>query len=124
MNVMQSNHSTWNDEACPLVIPDGMTWVLTKILDGDKRISEGTYTRPANPSHVRPCPFCSEALILPCILENGREYDASVYVDHERDEELRVNLWQPHACPYSVRYREFLDSPSEPEFRWEEEERQ
>jgi len=110
----QDSSTPWVDpwiDATPLPIPDGLTWLLTKILDG-RNCDAISFTRPVNAEHVCRCDFC-DALILPCVLVNGREYDAVVFVDVARDKEWCVDIYQPHRCEYSQRYQEFLVSETE-----------
>jgi hypothetical protein len=103
-------HTTWPDQT-PLPIPEPLTEKITQILDGRDRAGD-SYTRLANPNHVQRCSFCNQ-LILPCVLANEREYDATVYFDTERNREMRVDLELPHLCDAARRYREFLKSESE-----------
>ena len=100
-------NTMWPNET-PLLVPDDLTWKITGILNGRDH-SGDSYRRRANPNHVQPCDFCDQ-LILPCLLSDGREYDANIFVEGK---ELRVDIFDPHACEYSVRYREFLRSEVE-----------
>ena len=104
----QQDHSTPWIDTCPLPIPDALTWKIERILNHRDHNGD-SYSRLANPEHVRRCDFCDQ-LILPCVLANDHAYDANVSVDQQK---LWVNIWQPHACEYSIRYAEFLRSETE-----------
>ncbi len=108
---MRNKHSTCaGANSSPLLVPESLTAWIAAILDGKRRDSGNTYTVLANPGDIRPCMFCN-TLILPCVLGDGREYDAEVF--NADDMELRVDFLSPHCCPEAARHEDFQNAPLE-----------
>jgi hypothetical protein len=97
----------WFDTS-PLVVPGELGKQVALILDGKPRTF--TFTVPANKADIQPCVWCGVS-VLPCQLENGRDYDAEIFTDE--DGVLRVDVTSPHTCPEAERYQEFLGVDSE-----------
>jgi hypothetical protein len=98
-------------------VPVHIAEQVRQLLAGKRRELDFTFTTQVNRHTVEPCAFCHED-VCACADESGWHYDAAVAVDATGQH--WATLTEPHDCPESRRFREFLESPVEPEFGEEE----
>jgi hypothetical protein len=103
----------------PLIVSEEMADLAFAILAG-KRTRNDSHSTRVDECRVSHCGFCLAVDVVPVTTEmQGRSFDATV----TRDEHgiCWADFLNPHDCEEVRRFREHLDSPSEPEFYEEEE---